>query len=279
MGANDLLNFPIVDQASLSGSTLTVAGSVDSSPNVNEPGFIVELFAHDEDADDQDAGLFLGSIEVTTSGAGEGSFEVSLDGTGVQMGDFIAATATDGEGNTSELSAGVVVAEPGGVTAEVTIAPQPGSETVVAPARVELEDVPPETFIAAAKQAVEAAPLGSIPLGSIPLGSIPLGSIPLGSIGLLQPQIRALLGDVALSTVPLTPPQSWESLLRDTSLAGTPLQTLSLQQALDALAAQPTSGIESVPLGSIGLRNNVLGSLNARSGRSRRCAPGLDRRR
>ncbi len=97
VGANDLLNFPIVDQASLSGSTLTVAGSVDSSPNVNEPGFIVELFSRDEDADDQDAGLFLGSIEVTTSGAGEGSFEVSLDGTGVQMGDFVTATATDGK--------------------------------------------------------------------------------------------------------------------------------------------------------------------------------------
>ena len=62
--------------------------------------------------------------------------------------------------------------------------------------------------------------------------------------------------------MPLTPPQSWSALLQGTPLAGLPLQSLSLQQALEALESQPTgTGIGSVPLGAIGMRGSMLGSL------------------
>ncbi len=259
-GPNDLLNHPVVSQASLVGNTLTVSGSIDSNPNQD---FTIEVFVREAGDDDQDARRFLGAQSLPTPASGQTPFSVDfILGPGdVDLGDVVVATATDADNNTSELSAGVVVAAPTtGVTAEVTIAPQAGSTTVTAPARVELEDVPAETFIAAAKSALETAPLGSIPLGSIPLGSIPLGSIPLGSIGFLEPQIRALLGGIPLSTVPLTPPQSWSALLQSTTLAGIPLQSVPLQQALDVLAAQP-AGISAVPLGSIGLRGSELGSL------------------
>ena len=260
-GPNDLLNKPVVAQATLVGDTLTVFGLIDSNPNDN---FTIEVFVHEAADDDQDARRFLGAQNLPTPASGETPFSVDfILGPGdVDLGDVVVATAIDGNNDTSELSAGVVVAEPAtGVTAEVTIAPQAGSTTVTAPARVELEDVPAETFIAAARSALEPAPLGAIPLGAIPLGAIPLGAIPLGAIGFLEPQIRALLGGIPLSTVPLTPPQSWSALLQQIpSLAGLPLQSLSLQQALDALAAQP-AGVSAVPLGAIGLQGSVLGSL------------------
>jgi Tol biopolymer transport system component len=259
-GANDLLNRPLIAQATLVGTTLTVSGTIDSNPNDT---FTVEVFVREGTDDDQDARRFLGAQTLPTPASGETPFSVDfILGPGdVDLGDVVVATAIDGNNDTSELSAGVVVAEPSvGATAEVTIAPQAGSATVTAPARVELEDVPAETFIAAAKSALEPAPLGAIPLGAIPLGAIPLGAIPLGAIGFLDPQIRALLDGIALSTVPLAPPQSWSALLQGTSLAGLPLQSLSLKQALDALAAQP-AGIGAVPLGAIGLRGSVLGSL------------------
>ena len=253
-GPNDLQNFPVITAA---GAGL-IAGTLHSKALFE---YRLEFFASAacDPSGNGEGARFLGAIDgVGTGQTGNGSFSVSLPS--IPAGEFITATAIEPDGSTSEFSDCFLVPGGGTVTAAVSIAPQAGSETVTAPARVELADVPAETFIAAARTALEAAPLGSIPLGSIPLGSIPLGSIPLGSIGLLEPQIRALLGGIALSTVPLTPPQSWESLLQNTTLAGVPLQSLSLEQALGALAAQP-GGIGSVPLGSIGLRNSVLGSL------------------
>ncbi len=253
-GPNELQNFPVI--TGVEGGAIT--GTIHSKALFE---YRLEFFssaACDPSGNGEGARFLGGANGVGTGQTGTGEFTVSLPS--IAAGEYVTATATDPDGSTSEFSSCFLVPGAATVTADVTIAPQAGSETVTAPARVELADVPAETFIAAARSALEASPLGSIPLGSIPLGSIPLGSIPLGSIGLLEPEIRALLGGIALSTVPLTPPHSWESLLQGTTVAGVPLQSLSLQQALDALAGRP-GGIASVPLGSIGLRNSVLGSL------------------
>ncbi len=251
-GANDTQNFPVI--TAVDGEV--VQGTLHSKALFE---YRLEFFAS-ADCDPSGNGegaRFLGALNgIGTGQTGNAEFSASFPS--IAVGEFVTATATDPNGNTSEFSS--CFPEPVAVTAEVTIAPQAGSASVTAPARVELEDVPAETFIAAAKSALEPAPLGAIPLGAIPLGAIPLGAIPLGAIGFLDPQIRTLLGGIPLSTVPLTPPKSWSALLETTSLKGLPLQSLSLQQALDALAAQPT-GVSAVPLGAIGLKGSVLGSL------------------
>jgi hypothetical protein len=64
--------------------------------------------------------------------------------------------------------------------------------------------------------------LGALPGGSIPGGSIPGGSIPGGSIG-----IQRVLQSVLLSQIPLSA-TTWDTVLNATSLAGRPLNTLTL---------------------------------------------------
>ena len=108
---------------------------------------------------------------------------------------------------------------------------------------------------------VGSIPVGSIPVGSIPVGSIPVGSIPVDSIGLTATQ--SLLSSIALSTIPLSPPSSWAAVLAGTTLAGLPLQNVTLAQVLALAATTPAvaTRLNSVPVGSINLSRSPLGSL------------------
>jgi hypothetical protein len=105
-GPNRLQNFPVIETAVLSGSTLTIHYSVPSvAPNATFP-LAVEFFL--ADADNQEGQRYLG---------GESYPAPSPDSVVLTVGDIlvgqqIVATSTDASGNTSEFSPSVVIAAP-----------------------------------------------------------------------------------------------------------------------------------------------------------------------
>jgi parallel beta-helix repeat protein len=126
-GGNNLLNAPVIESASISGSNLVVQGWA-------RPGSIIELFISDSDA----SGFGEGQTYLTTLTEGGGSdtdatsttytnpvnslnqgtdttnrftFTFAKPGS-VSNGTKLTATATDGSNNTSEFSGQVTVATP-----------------------------------------------------------------------------------------------------------------------------------------------------------------------
>lgn len=106
-GANDLQNFPVLTAAA-SGS-VAIGGTLNSTPDTE---FRLEFFSNSEcDASGYGEGeTFLGSTMVTTDGRGDVSFAVTFADT-VAVGQFITATATDRDNNTSEFSQCIAVEE------------------------------------------------------------------------------------------------------------------------------------------------------------------------
>ncbi|HYL98037.1 MAG TPA: BACON domain-containing carbohydrate-binding protein, partial [Blastocatellia bacterium] len=104
-GANNLQNFPVLTSAAISGTQLTVSGSLQASPLT---AYTIEFFLGQSCGQLGHQNLnglpvFLGSATVTTDGTGNASvaFSVALPSTGT--GAFVNATATDPKGNTSEF--------------------------------------------------------------------------------------------------------------------------------------------------------------------------------
>src|SRR5262249_41373769 len=141
--------------------------------------------------------------------------------------------------DTSEFSNCVAVT--GNPNTSVSLFSDTGSVPAGA-STVALNAIPPSVFLNAPPDVnsapVGSIPVGSIPVGSIPVGSIPVGSIPVGSIGFSAGQ--ALLGSVALSTIPLVPPQSWAAILAGTTLQNQPLQNITLGQVLQIASTNST---------------------------------------
>jgi thiol-disulfide isomerase/thioredoxin len=106
-GANALQNSPMITSASATATDTIVGGSLASAASST---YHVEFFANN--AADATGGVqgrqFLRAIDVTTNAAGSASFTIAL-GARLPTGSFVTATATDGLGNTSELSPGRVV--------------------------------------------------------------------------------------------------------------------------------------------------------------------------
>ena len=102
-GPNNLQNFPVLLSAVRGNpSGVTVTGTLNSTPNSD---FTLDFFASGA-ADETGFGegrVFLGSIDVTTDGSGNASFNFGAGGT-VLAGDVISATATGATGDTSEFS-------------------------------------------------------------------------------------------------------------------------------------------------------------------------------
>lgn len=107
-GPNHLQNAPVLTLASsnISNST-TILGTLDSSPNAT---FVVQFFSNIA-ADPSGFGegkTLLGTASITTNGAGTAPIDSTFL-TAVPAGQFITATATDSNGNTSEFSNAIVV--------------------------------------------------------------------------------------------------------------------------------------------------------------------------
>jgi CSLREA domain-containing protein len=103
-GGNNLQNYPVITSARRTGTTTTVAGTLNSA--ANSP-FYVQFFADaacDARFGHGEGRYVLGGLTVNTNGSGNAAFQAVLAAQ-VSAGWIISATATDAGGNTSEFSA------------------------------------------------------------------------------------------------------------------------------------------------------------------------------
>jgi parallel beta-helix repeat protein len=107
-GANNLQNYPVLTRASLLTNGLTfVSGSLNSAANTK---FRIELFANAA-ADPSGFGqgqTFMGGFDVTTDANGDAGFN-NGGFLNIGLGQYISATATDPNGNTSEFARSIIV--------------------------------------------------------------------------------------------------------------------------------------------------------------------------
>jgi hypothetical protein len=109
-GPNTLQNYPTLSSAVSLGGSLSVAGTLTSTSNLT---FTVEFFANSAcDTSGYGEGeSYIGSQLLTTDSNGNASFNTVLIGS-MPAGQFVTATATGPNGNTSEFSQCVEVATP-----------------------------------------------------------------------------------------------------------------------------------------------------------------------
>lgn len=106
-GANNRQNRPVLISAESDASRTVVRGSLHSRPNAT---CRIELFSSAV-ADPSGYGegeTYLGVVNVTTDAAGNADFTADLSAA-VPVGRFVTATATNGDGSTSEFSNALVV--------------------------------------------------------------------------------------------------------------------------------------------------------------------------
>ncbi|RJF96743.1 DUF4347 domain-containing protein [Noviherbaspirillum cavernae] len=135
-GPNKLLNFPVLTSAIPVAGTVTVSGTFNSTASRN---YRIEFFANNsKDASGNGEGqIYLGYIEVTTDNAGNAT--ISFSKSGLTVGQWISATATDLTSNdTSEFAADAIVNNPpvitsngGGSSAAVSVAENTTAVTTV----------------------------------------------------------------------------------------------------------------------------------------------------
>ena len=116
-GPNNLLNYPVIYSATISGGNVTVIGEA-------RPGATVEFFEADGDGSGYGEGQTFIDSKVEGSGDDSSGAAGSTDGTANQFtftfpvgslvaGDDLTATATDGSNNTSEFALNVTAAASG----------------------------------------------------------------------------------------------------------------------------------------------------------------------
>ncbi|MEY4386346.1 MAG: hypothetical protein RLY20_1629, partial [Verrucomicrobiota bacterium] len=109
-GSNALQNYPVLSDVRSAAGVTAIEGSLSSAPNTV---YTIQFFLNDY-ADPSGYGegdRYLGSIQVATKGSGDGDFAFSLPLAAVYT-QFVTATATDPDGNTSEFSAAKQVRTP-----------------------------------------------------------------------------------------------------------------------------------------------------------------------
>jgi CSLREA domain-containing protein len=101
-GPNNLQNFPLLSNATPSGGTTVVNGTLNSTAG---SVFNVEFFANTscDPSGNGEGQTYLGEIPLTTDGGGNVGFSFNTPAP-VPLGRFITATATGPGGNTSEFS-------------------------------------------------------------------------------------------------------------------------------------------------------------------------------
>jgi hypothetical protein len=95
-GPNNLQNFPVITSATSTGTTTTIAGTLNSK---SRKTFTIQLFSNPAGTDE--GKTFLGQVQKKTNRQGKASF--SFFGSAIGQGDEITATATGPDG-TSEFS-------------------------------------------------------------------------------------------------------------------------------------------------------------------------------
>ena len=126
VGPNNLQNFPLLSEVD-AGANTRVAGTLNSTANTT---FTIDVYANTV-ADPSGYGegeRFLGSFSVVTDGTGNVSFDEVLVAAPSTGGEFITATATDPNGNTSEFSGPDANGNPAIAILPVQIDIKPGSD-------------------------------------------------------------------------------------------------------------------------------------------------------
>jgi titin len=95
---------PVLTAATTDGTTTTVTGTLDSTPDTT---FTLEVYANAPGDPPGSGEVFLGTVVVTTDAAGHADFTATF--APVDPGWFLTATATDAANNTSPFSAGAEV--------------------------------------------------------------------------------------------------------------------------------------------------------------------------
>jgi hypothetical protein len=100
-GGNNLQNFPVIRSAVVSKGETALQGDLNSLP---QTAIHLEFFSNDacHPSGNGEGQVFLGATDLTTDDGGKASFELTLPG---GASDFVTATATDPQQNTSEFSA------------------------------------------------------------------------------------------------------------------------------------------------------------------------------
>ena len=133
-GPNHLQNYPVITNAVTSAGTTTINGTLSTNPAITT--YQIDFFSSTTgDPFSPQANFFLGTMPVTTNASGNASFQflVTLPSP-IPSGKFITATATDPNGNSSELSVPVAAS---GTAAGADIALSgTASEQIVTPGRV-----------------------------------------------------------------------------------------------------------------------------------------------
>jgi CSLREA domain-containing protein len=101
LGTNDLQNFPLLTGVQVGTGTVTIGGTLNSAPSQT---YRIEFFANTacDPSGYGEGQRYLGSVNATTNGNGDATFNALLSAT---IGDdYLTATATDPANNTSEFS-------------------------------------------------------------------------------------------------------------------------------------------------------------------------------
>ncbi len=126
-GSNRLQNYPVLVAAVASGSSTTIYGTLNSTPNGT---FTVQFFANGA-ADPLGYGegeTYLGQLtDVATDSDGDASF--TFVAPGPLTGDALTATATDSPGDTSEFARDLAAGSAG--DADLAVSPTSGATSMV----------------------------------------------------------------------------------------------------------------------------------------------------
>ncbi|CAN5372908.1 hypothetical protein BH10ACI3_BH10ACI3_20550 [soil metagenome] len=105
-GPNNLQNYPVITYVNAQGSSVTVDGTLNSTPNQT---FTLEFFGSSgvNPTGFGEGRNFIGTAQVTTNAGGNATFTgLNFAASLSTVGSWVTATATDGSGNTSEFSQG-----------------------------------------------------------------------------------------------------------------------------------------------------------------------------
>lgn len=279
--ANGDLRAPTLIEATSSGSTATVSGSVSGAPGAT---YFVELFSNA--VCDGPAGgegrTYLDFVSVTLgSESSTGSFSKPLEG--IPNGTVLTATSTNSAtGDTSEFSLCATVGRPPVVTSLSLTGP---AAVTAGAGTVPLANIPPSALIVPQATGTQAAPVNQSPVNQSPVNQLPINQLATSrapvnqlpvnqspvnqsGIGYFQELAGAIpaLGDIALATIPLLRPGGWGALLAGTSLGAVPLQSVTLRQVF-ALVPLPEplrpGGAGAITFDELDLAKSPLGSLPA----------------
>jgi hypothetical protein len=157
-GANDHRAAPTLNSAVIGGGVVTIMGTV-----AGRPGQTLTLEFFDNPVRARQGEAFLGSTAVTVGADGLGSFAFQVGG-GVNVGDFVTATATDAAGNTSRFSRPVEVTGTDTAAGDLNGAPVLTGLTSTVPPAVRFADDTASTVARPLSQEVSTSP--AVPSGA-----------------------------------------------------------------------------------------------------------------